>query len=129
MSSIQDQETRSEWSGHTIRVVRRHGHTIRVVLGREAIWYNTSSPILLSNIFYTKPDKKITFFRQYSSYFPCQMNRMRNTSREIKAKILHCIYRDCIYVYRRFLKFFKQAGECCYFSNGSFYKLARPLCL
>ena len=31
--------------------------------------YNPSSPISLSKFFYTKPDKKITFLRSYSSYF------------------------------------------------------------
>ena len=47
--------------------------------------------------FYTNPDKKITFCRQYSSYFPCQMKWMRNTSRQIVvAMLLHCIYMDCI---------------------------------
>ena len=84
---------------------------------------NTSSPISLSNIFYTKPDKKITFFWQYSSYFPCQMNWMKNSSRQIVV----AIYTRT--VYRRILKFLKQADECCYFLNGSFYELANPLCL
>ena len=47
--------------------------------------------------FYTNPDKKITFFRQYSSYFPCQMNWMRNTSRQIVVPMfLHCIYTNCL---------------------------------
>ena len=45
--------------------------------------YKTSSPISLSNTFYTKSDKKITFFRQYLSYVLWQMNWMRNTSRQI----------------------------------------------
>ena len=40
-------------------------------------WYNTSSPISLSNTLNNKPDKKITFFIQdSSSYFPCQLNWM-----------------------------------------------------
>ena len=73
--------------------------------------YNTSSPISLSNTFYTKSDKKITFFIQFSSYFPCQMNWMRNTSRQsIVAMLLLCIYTYCI---KRILKIFKQAGNSC----------------
>ena len=50
------------------------------------------------NIVYTKPDKKITFFRQYLSYFPCQMKWMRNTSRQIAITL---------YIHR----FFKRAGN------------------
>ena len=52
------------------------------------------------------------------------MNSMKNTSRQIVETML---YTDCIYM--RILKFFKQAGEFCYFLNGSFHELANPLCL
>ena len=53
------------------------------------------------------------------------MNWMKhNTSRQIAVAML---YTDCLY--RRILKFFKQADECCYFSIVFFNKLANPLCL
>ena len=41
--------------------------------------------------------------------------------------VVTMLYMDCMY--RLILKFFKQAGELCYFLNGSFYELANPLCL
>ena len=89
--------------------------------------YNTSSPISLSNIFYTKPDKKITVFIQYSLYFPCQVNWMKNTSRQIVVRTLAMYTRT---VYRRILiKVFQTSRWICYFLNGSFYELANPLCL
>ena len=54
---------------------------------------------------------------------------MRNTSRQIVvAMLLHCTYTLTVNT-RQILKFFKQAGECCYFFNGSFCELANPLCL
>ena len=81
-------------------------------------------PFHYPNIFYTKPDKKIyIFLGQYSSYFPCQMNWTKNSSRQI---VLSIYIRT---VYRRILKVMKQAGECCYFLNGSLYELDNPLCL
>ena len=43
--------------------------------------------------------RKWHFLDKYSSYFPCQMNRMKNTSRQIVVAML---YMDCIY--RRILK-------------------------
>ena len=59
--------------------------------------YNTSSPISLSNTFHTTPDKRVTFFRQYSSYIPCQMNWKRIVSRQIVVIVLlNCIYKDCV---------------------------------
>ena len=67
----------------------------------------TSSPISWSNTFYTKPDKKITFLRQYSSYFPYQMNWMRNTN--CRSNVYYIVYTRT--VYRRILKFFKLAGS------------------
>ena len=81
--------------------------------------YLTWSPILLSNTWYTTSDKKITFFRQYSSYFPCQMNWKRNVSRQIVVAVI--------------LRFFKQAGNSRIWMLLLFkcfvYELANPLYL
>ena len=39
--------------------------------------------------FNTNPYKKINFFRQYSSYFPCQMNWMRNCHTDVFTLYIH----------------------------------------
>ena len=71
---------------------------------------NTSSPVSLSYTFYTKPDKKkYIFFVQYSSCFPCQLTWLRNAS--IQIAMLFTLYLYTRTVYRRILKFFKQAGN------------------
>ena len=64
--------------------------------------YNTSSPII--------------------QYFPRQINWMRNSRSNIITLYIHGLY-------RWILKFFKEAGECCYFLNCSFCELANPLYL
>ena len=63
--------------------------------------YYTSSPISFHYpIFFIQSlTRKWHFLDKYSSYFPCQMNWIRNTSRQIVVAML---YMDCIY--RRNLK-------------------------
>ena len=71
-----------------------------------------SSPISLPNTFDTKPDKNIILFSQYS-LFPCQMNWLKNTSRQIVvAKLL---YIRTVYMFQTSRGF--SLFECYYFSN------------
>ena len=105
---------------HYIHMRRRTSE--RWAIGERRGWGdNISSPISSSNTFYTKAWQQKYIFGQHSSYFPCHLNLMRNTSIQIAVAML---YTDCIY--RRILKIIKQAGEFCY---CSFYELANPSCL
>ena len=60
--------------------------------GKGGGGYNTSSPISLSNTFYTKLYKKITFLRQYSSYELDQEYVETNC----RSNVYYIVYTDCI---------------------------------
>ena len=85
--------------------------------------YNTSSPISFhcTIFFIYSLTRKGHFFRHdIRRIFLVKWTGWRIIHRGM-------LYKDCLY--RRILKFFKQADECCYFSIVFFYKLANPLCL
>ena len=69
----------------------------RLVIDERNGRYNNSSPISLSNTIYTKPDKKITFFGQNSSYFRC-LNELDEEYIETnyRSNVITNINTDCI---------------------------------
>ena len=81
--------------------------------------------------FYTNPDKKITFFKQYSAYFLVKYTGLRIHRDHCWSNVI------ILYIHRLFIggprsfsnKQRIHVFKCCYFLNGFIYELAKALCL
>ena len=74
---------------------------------------NISSPISLSNTFYTNLNQQITFYWTtfVAFYMSTELNvEYIDTNCRSNVATLY-LYTRTVYVYRRILKFFKQAGN------------------